>query len=222
MVEREVPSIAILASGSGSTAEACIRATQNGTLDARVGLVVCNNPPHKTGVYERVSRLNDEFGLSIPVLHVSGLTHPGGKGCRGEQTIAYAVDQAGCVLVALMGYMKKVRGPLLDVYGWDVSAQLLADVRMLNTHPGPLPQTEGLFGLGIQTAVLERGLGYSAHTVHTVTDAYDQGMIIQETRVPVEPGDTPEALFDRVQSVEKQVLPQAINVCLTERGLYGA
>lgn len=227
MVEREVPSIAILASGSGSTAEACIRATQNGTLGARVGLVVCNNPPHKAGIYERVSQLNSEIGLAIPVLHISGITHPGGAGNKGEQTfeesqaISYAVDQAGCVLVALMGYMKKIRGPLLQAYGWDDTMHSAADARMLNTHPGPLPQTEGLYGKRAQAAVLESGLGYSAHTVHTVTDAYDQGMIIQETRVPVEPGDTPDSLFDRVQAVEKRMLPHAINMCLEQRGVYG-
>lgn len=44
MVAREVPSITILAFGSGSTAEACIRATQNGRLRAQVGLVFGNNP----------------------------------------------------------------------------------------------------------------------------------------------------------------------------------
>ena len=36
------PSIAILASGGGSTAEAFIHATLDGRVDAEVGLVVCN------------------------------------------------------------------------------------------------------------------------------------------------------------------------------------
>jgi phosphoribosylglycinamide formyltransferase 1 len=227
MVAQEVPSIAILASGSGSTAEACINATQDGRLRARVGLVVCNNTPEKAGVYDRVAQLNSMHGLAIPVLRISGVTHPGGEGRQGEQTleeseaIACAVDEAGCSLIGLMGYMKKIRGPLLRDYGWQPGMDSVADVRMINTHPGPLPQTEGLMGRQASEAVIAMKLGYSAHTVHTVGAEYDQGMIIQETRVPVTLGDNADELFDRVQAVEKAVLPLVISYCLTEMGMYG-
>lgn len=227
MVAREVPSIAILASGSGSTAEACIHATQDGRLRAQVGLVICNNPPETAGIYDRVEELNTKYGLQIPVLRISGVTHPGGRGRRGEQTldeaaaIAYEVNQAGCSLIGLMGYMKKIRGGLLQDFGWHPGMESLADVRMINTHPGPLPQTEGLMGLQANEAVLAMGLSYSAHTVHTVSADYNQGMVIQETRVPVAPGDTADELFGRVQAVEKEVLPLVLSYCLSEMGLYG-
>jgi phosphoribosylglycinamide formyltransferase-1 len=161
------------------------------------------------------------------VLRISGITHPDGAGQRGEQTlgesqaIVDAIDQAGCSLVGLMGYMKKIRGALLHEYGWQPTMQSVGDVRMINTHPGPLPQTEGLMGMQAQEAVLAAGLRYSAHTVHTVSAEYDQGMIIQETRVPVAPGDTASELFGRVQAVEKEVLPLVISYCLGEMGLYG-
>ena len=227
MVAREVPSIAILASGSGSTAEACIHATQDGILRARIGLIICNNTPEKAGVYERVERLNRAYGSAIPVLRISGVTHPGGPGEPGEQTleeseaVADAIDQAGCSLVGLVGYMKKVRGKLLHDYGWWPGMESVADVRMINSHPGPLPQTEGLMGVQAQEAVLAMRLGYSAHTVHAVSADYDQGMIIQETRVPVAPGDVADELFSRVQAVEKAVLPLVMSYCLHEMGLYG-
>lgn len=226
MVAREIPSIAILASGSGSTAEECIKATRDGRLRANIGLVICNNAPERAGVYARVDRMNQVFGMSIPVLRINGVTHPGGGGKRGEQTleeseaIAYAVDQASCSLVGLMGYMKKIRGPLLRDWGWQPGMDSVADVRMINTHPGPLPQTEGLMGRQAQEAVLKMRLGYSAHTVHTVGADYDRGMIIQETRVPVVFGDNADGLFARVQSVEKAMLPLAITCCLSEMGMY--
>jgi phosphoribosylglycinamide formyltransferase-1 len=172
MGEIHTPIVGILASGSGTTAEAFVRATQNGKVNAEVGLVVCNNSPQKAKIYDRIAGLNNEFGLSIPVLRISGFTHPEGPGESGEQTlgeseaIAEEVGKAGCDLVTLMGYMKRIRGPLLDVYGWWPGISSLSDIRMLNTHPGPLPQTEGLFGIHVQEAVLASGLGYSAHTVH--------------------------------------------------------
>jgi phosphoribosylglycinamide formyltransferase 1 len=226
MTNRHTPNITILASGSGSTAEAFIDATQNGTVKADVGLVICNNSPEKAGVYDRIIKLNRKYKLDIPVLRISGITHPGGTGQAGEQTleessaIASEVYKAGSALVALMGYMKKVRGELLEEYGWRPNMWSPTQARMINTHPGPLPQTEGLYGIHVQEAVLDSGLGYSAHTVHMVSGEYDQGRIIEETPVPVQSGDTPKILFDRVQEVEKSTLPLVIRSCLIERGRY--
>jgi folate-dependent phosphoribosylglycinamide formyltransferase PurN len=54
-----------------------------------------------------------------------------------------------------------------------------------------------------------------------VSAYYDEGPIIDETRVFVEPGDTPESLFNRVQVVEKDNLPSVIGRVLDSRGLYG-
>jgi phosphoribosylglycinamide formyltransferase-1 len=226
MAAEHNPSIAILASGGGSTAEAFIHATQDGILKADVGLIVCNNPPEKAGIYERVNRLNRQYGLEIPVLRISGITHPEGAGEKGEQTleeseaIASAIYDEGCVLVALMGYMKKVRGSLLEEYGWQSWMRSSVQASMINTHPGPLPETQGLFGVHVQERVIESSLGYSAHTVHVVSEEYDEGRIIEETRVPVESGDTPDTLFERVQQVEKANLPLIIRSALFDRGHY--
>lgn len=45
---------------------------------------------------------------------------------------------------------------------------------------------------------------------------YDTGPVIAEFRVPVEPGDTPELLFARVQRREKTVLPATVAGYLDE------
>jgi len=50
MRELHRPGTAILASGGGTTAEAFIHVTQDGRVDAEVGLVVCNNPPEKAAL----------------------------------------------------------------------------------------------------------------------------------------------------------------------------
>lgn len=225
MSERHKPGVAILASGSGSTAEAFVHATQDGRVDAEVGLVVCNNPPEKAGIYDRMARLSREYGIAIPVLRISGVTHPEGPGENGEMTLGESeaicreVTEAGCALVALMGYMKKIRGAVLEEYGWPGYGSFSLG-KMLNTHPGPLPETAGFYGIHVQEEVLRLGLSSSAHTVHLVTGGYDEGPIIEETRVPVEPDDTPESLFDRVQIVEKQELPLAIRGHLYQMGVY--
>lgn len=223
MRSKDTPRIAILASGSGSTAEAFVHATQDGRVNAEVGLVVCNNTPERTGIYQRMERLSGEYGLAIPVLRISGVTHPQGSSEKGAMTleesaaISEAVSRADCALVALMGYMKKIRGALLEDYGWPGYGSYSSG-RIVNTHPGPLPQTAGYFGIHVQEEVLRQGLPYSAHTVHLVTGGYDEGPVIEETRVPVEPDETPESLFERVQVVEKQALPIAIDNHLYQIG----
>lgn len=210
------PTIVILASGGGSTAETFIENTQLGLVAAEVGLVICNNTPENAGVYERIDALNTKYNLDIPVVKINGITHPSGKGEKGEQTLEEAaaiceiVADGNFDLVALMGYMKKVRGDLLEEYGETSKGLNPHFARMLNTHPGPLPQTAKLVGIHAQEEVLRLGLGYSAHTVHVVTGEYDEGSVLQATPVLVRAGDTPQSLFDRVQEVEKAVLPGVI------------
>lgn len=190
------PRIAIMASGSGTTAEAVIHATQTNVLPARIGMVITNNP--NVGVIARVDRLNEQYGLRIAVHHISGRTHPGDPGMQGEQTLeeadAIAALCANVDLVAMLGYMKKVRGAALDL-------------PLVNSHPGPLPETAGLFGVHVQEHVLALGLHYSAHTVHRVDGDYDHGDIIIAHSVPVVEGDTAAELSAAVQATEKALLP---------------
>ena len=122
MSETYRPRIAVLASGGGTTVEAFIHATQN-NVNAEVGLVVCNNPPDKVGVYDRIKRLNDQYGLDIKTAYINGKMYPGGNQGRGQtleesQAICDLIASGGYDHVALMGYMKEVRGALIDEYGW--------------------------------------------------------------------------------------------------------
>lgn len=223
--EKHAHGIAILASGSGSTAEAFIHATQDGRVDAEVGLVVCNNPPKKAGIYERVAKLNKLYGLDIETRHISGVTHPNGAFGRGQtaeesSAICKLVDAGDFAHVALMGYMKRINGELLEEYGWRQHYSNMHQARMSNTHPGPLPETEDTYGIHTSERVLELGLESSTHTVHLVASGIDRGPIIAEHPVAVEAGDTPQDLFDRVQVVEKIALPYAIGRFLNEQREY--
>lgn len=225
MSKQEKPRVAILASGGGSTAEAFIEATQDGRVDAEVGLVICNNSPEKAGVYERVAKLNRRFGLDIMTRQISGRTHPGGAVERGQTdeesaAICEAVSKQGVGLVALMGYMKMVRGELVEEYGFLPHFSSIYEARMLNTHPGPLPETEDTFGIHTSERVLELGMHQSRHTVHVVASGIDRGPIVAEHPVDVYSDDTPQDLFDRVQRIEKALLPFAIQDFLLEQEAY--
>lgn len=200
--------VAILASGSGSTAEALIRAVQGQDYPYEIRLVVTNNPD--AFVLKRIESLNDEFGLNIETAVISSSTQSSLKPpVHGEQT---AEEQATLIkifekyhidLVVLLGYMKRIGTQLTDTYGWQTDFKSIYQARMLNTHPGLLPETKGLYGIHVQEAVVERRLPEAGQTLHVVADAYDEGPTVAEHRIPVEPGESAEALFDRVQQTEK-------------------
>jgi len=216
--------VAVLASGGGSTAEAFVYAAQDGHVDAEVGLVVCNNPPEKAGVYDRVSELNRRYGLEIQVAQINGRMFPDGNVGRGQtlaesEAIAELIREGGYNHVALMGYMKQVRGALIDEYGWSPETASIYDARMTNTHPGPLPETADTYGIHTSEKVLHLGMLTSRHTVHLVSGGIDQGPVISTREVPVRVGDSAQDLFDRVQITEKRHLPIALNAFMREQDI---
>lgn len=219
------PKIAILASGSGSTAEAFIHATQDGRIDAQVGLVVCNNPPDRAGVYGRINRLNKRYNLDVETVEISSKTHPNGNIGRGQtlaesSAICEKVNRSNIAHIACMGYMKMIRGDLVEEYGWLPHFSSVYQARMTNTHPGPLPETENTYGVHASERVLELGMMSSKHTVHMVSAGVDRGPKIAEHPVEVFSDDSPQDLFDRVQVAEKIALPYVLGKFLKEQEEY--
>jgi phosphoribosylglycinamide formyltransferase-1 len=221
------PRIAILASGGGTTAEAFIRAGQTGEVNVDVGLVICSRKD--AGIFQRIANLNNEFGLSIDCLLINHKTHPadatehverGAQTAAEELAILTTLLSGSFDLVALMGYMKRVGPSLVEAFGWLPEYTSIFQAKMVNTHPGLLPDTKAYYGENIQKYVLDRHLPYGGQTFHVVGMGYDDGPIITEHKVPVEPDDTSETLFARVQDVEKKYLPRDIEDFIHARLAY--
>lgn len=177
--------LGVLASGGGTTLQSIIDATVAGDLPATVAVVVSNNS--RSGAADRAQQ------HGIPFAHRSRRTHPEppdlDRSVR-DALIAHDVDW-----VVLAGFMRKV-GPAT-----------LAHFRgkVVNTHPGPLPQFggPGMYGRHVHEAVIAAGVDASAVTVHLVDEQYDHGPVVAAAPVPIEPGLTAEALEDRVREVER-------------------
>jgi phosphoribosylglycinamide formyltransferase 1 len=221
------PRIAILASGGGTTAEAFIRAGQRGEINVDVGLVIVSR--RDAGVFQRIKDLNTEYGLHIETILINHQTHPASHAehvGQGEQTggeeaaILTSLLGGSFDLVALMGYMKKVGPNVIQAFGWLPEYSSVFQARMVNTHPGLLPDTKAFYGEQIQQYVLDHHLPYAGQTLHAVAEEYDDGPIIAEHKVPVEPGDTSETLFARVQAIEKKYLPKDIEDFIKARLAY--
>jgi phosphoribosylglycinamide formyltransferase-1 len=221
------PRIAVLASGGGTTVEAFIRAGQTGKINVDVELVIVSR--RAAGVFDRIKALNAEYGLNIRTILINHQTHPAAHTehvGRGDQTsgeeaaILAALLGGNFDLAALMGYMKRVGPNLIQAFGWLPEYTSLFQARMVNTHPGLLPDTKAFHGQEIQQYVLDHHLPYGGQTLHVVSEKYDDGPIIAEHKVPVEPGDTAETLFARVQAAEKNYLPGDIEDFIKARQAY--
>jgi len=219
--------VAVLASGDGTTAEALIGACVEGSVNCEVGLVISSN--ESAGVLPRVARINRETGAGVRLACVGPRSHPPEAGeylGAGDQTAAEVaaignlLRDGGFDLVVLMGYLRRVAPSLVRDYGWRPDYTSVHQARMLNIHPGLVPETKGLYGLSVQTHVLANKLANAGHVVHVVAEKYDDGPVVAEHRITVLASDTPETLSQRVKSMQREQVPRDIGEFAEARGRY--
>lgn len=174
--------LGFLASGNGSSAEAVVRAVADGRLAAEPRLLVSNK--------RSAPALDWAQARGLPAMAIPTLTDPD----SADAALAQAMGDHGVELIVMSGYLRRL-GPLtLGRYAG----------RILNIHPGPLPQFggEGMYGLRVHQAVLAAGLDETAIVIHAVDEVYDHGPELARRGAPVLAGDTAESLEDRVKALE--------------------
>ena len=197
--DRSKPVLAVLISGGGRTLGNLIERSRDGTLDARIGIVVSSRA--------------DAGGLEIA--RAAGI--PAKSVTRGgfDSDAAYSgaifaeVAPVAPSLMILAGFLRKLVVP----QEWEG--------RILNVHPALLPECSyaagrGFYGEHVHQAVLDRGATQSGATVHLVDNGYDTGPVYMRQSVPVLPGDTAKTLADRVFQAERELYPRAIEAYLRE------
>lgn len=103
-------------------------------------------------------------------------------------------------LVVMAGFMRKLSPAMFteEAYGG----------RVLNTHPSLLPAFTGRHAV---RDALMAGVEWTGCTVHMATAKLDNGPILAQQRVPVLPGDTVEALHERIKTAERPLLPAVLH-----------
>jgi phosphoribosylglycinamide formyltransferase-1 len=101
-------------------------------------------------------------------------------------------------------------------FGTILGARMFDDYagRVLNTHPALLPAFKGWHAVH---EALAAGVKVTGCTVHVATAEVDDGPILAQEAVPVEPGDTVETLHERIKTVERRLYVDTIRSIL-ERG----
>lgn len=219
--------IAILSSGSGTTAEAFISAVAEGQVDGEVVLLISNN--QKAGVLDKVKKLNEQFNLDIKTLHIGSSNYPvasdeeevhGHQTAAEEDAILQVLRDNQIDLILLLGYMKLVGPNIVKEYGWLPTYKSAYQSRMINTHPGLLPTTKGRFGIHVQQYVIDNRLDKAGHCLFAVDSEYDDGPVIVEHIVKVVAGETAEALFERVKASEQANIGQDVNNFILQQKKY--
>ncbi|MCU0912829.1 MAG: phosphoribosylglycinamide formyltransferase [Rhodobacteraceae bacterium] len=178
--------VAILISGGGSNMEALVR-DMTGDHPARPVLVV-SNVPGAGGLARAAAR-------GIPAATVDHRAFPSREAF--EAALSAELDRAAPDLICLAGFMRVLTPGFVTRWAG----------KILNIHPSLLPKYPGLH---THARALEAGDAEAGCTVHEVTADLDAGPILGQARVPVLPGDTPEALAARVLVAEHRLYPAVL------------
>lgn len=182
--------IVVLVSGGGTNLQRIIDCIDKGEIsNAKISLVVADR---------------ECFGLTRAENHgIPNLLIKRGKDfCENlEKHLPEKVD-----LIVLAGFLSIITPEFIAKF----------EGKIINIHPSLLPKFggKGMWGMNVHNAVIAAGERESGATVHFVTAGIDEGEIILQGKVNIDPNDTPETLAEKIHQVEYDIFPKAIEKVL--------
>ena len=187
--------IVIFASGRGTNAENIINYFERIDAQITVSHVLSNNP--KAEVLERahlhgVKAVNfDRFSF------------------QESDEVLELLKEINPDLIVLAGFLWKIPLSIIKAF----------PEKIINLHPALLPKYggKGMYGDRVHRAILENKEEKSGITIHYVNEIYDDGEIIFQDEVEVEPNDTLRSLRDKIHVLEYRNFPKVIRQILTDK-----
>jgi phosphoribosylglycinamide formyltransferase-1 len=189
-------SLGVLGSGRGSNLQSILDAATTGALPVRVACVIAD--------YEDAFILERARRAGVPAFFVDGAPFTTKLDGEAQERVIDLLRGHAVDTVALAGFMRMVKRPLLDAF----------PNRVLNIHPSLLPAFPGLRAW---QQALDYGAKITGCTVHLVDVGMDTGPILLQRSVPVRDDDTPETLHARIQEQEHLAYPEALRLLATGR-----
>jgi phosphoribosylglycinamide formyltransferase-1 len=181
-----VLSLLVLISGGGSNLRALLEAAEDAEYPARV--IAVGSDTDADGLAHA-----EQFGIPSFTV-VRGAFDS--REAWGEELLAQITHWAPD-LVVCAGFMRILPPAVV---------RALAP-RIINTHPALLPAFPGAHAV---RDALAAGVDTTGVTVHVIDEGVDTGPIIVQRSVPVLPGDTEHELHERIKTVERALLVQAV------------
>ena len=189
MSEREEPvRLAIFISGRGSNMKTLVEACLSEDVGAKPVLVLSNT--------YAAAGLEWATERGLPIAAIDHRAY-GDDREAFEKDVHETLDLHNVEFIALAGFMRILTPWFIEKW----------EGRMINIHPSLLPKYPGLH---THKRAIEAGDKEAGCSVHWVTEGVDEGAVIDQERVPVEPGDTPDTLAERVLSREHVLYPRAL------------
>jgi len=186
--------LGVLVSGRGSNLQAIIDAISADRLDAKIGLVISDNPD--AHALQRVA------GWNIPTVVVERKKYSSRQDFEERLAAEFALHHVDLILLA--GFMRILSSHFISRFPG----------KIMNIHPALLPAFPGL---NAQKQALDYGAKVAGCTVHFVDEGMDSGPIILQEAVPVLDNDTVETLSERILHVEHILYPRAVNLYCQQR-----
>jgi phosphoribosylglycinamide formyltransferase-1 len=187
-VQIPVPArVVVLVSGSGTLLQALLDAADEPGYPAQVVAVGAD----RTGI-EGLARAERR---AVPTFSVRVADHVDRAGW--DAAMAKAVTEHRPDLLVSAGFMKILGPGFRDA----------VDRPMINTHPALLPAFPGVRPVA---DALAYGVKVTGATVHLVDDGVDTGPVLAQQAVAVHPGDTVEALHERIKIEERRLLVSTV------------
>ncbi len=184
--------LAILISGGGTTLQNIIDKTDDGSLNARIRVVICNSP-NAYGI-----KRAEQNSIPTAIVQRKNYNQPE----TFSNAIIKEIEKHPVDLIILAGFLHLFKIP--DTYAGKV----------MNIHPGLIPSFcgKGFYGHHVHEAAIESGVKISGCTVHFVDNEYDRGPIIIQRTVHVNADDSPDTLAEKVFREECIAYPDAIRL----------
>lgn len=179
--------IAILVSGAGTNAMNIIEYFEQKET-ARATLVISNK---KTALALKKAQ---KKGIKTVVFNNESFKKNG-------EVLKYLHSQS-IDFIVLAGFLMKVPKEIIHAY----------PKKIVNIHPSLLPKFggKGMYGRFVHEAVVEAKEIESGISIHYVSDEYDEGAIIFQSKVSIVSSDTAEDVAKKVQRLEHRHFPVTI------------
>jgi phosphoribosylglycinamide formyltransferase-1 len=149
--------------------------------------LVASNKPEAAGLQWACER-----GLATWALDSKGVDKE-----SFDRKLSAELEAHGVGTVALAGFMRILSPWFVEQWRG----------RIVNIHPSLLPKYRGL---DTHARAIDAGDSVGGCSVHIVTEELDAGEVLGQVEVPIEGGDTPQSLEQRVLAAEHRLYPQVL------------
>lgn len=154
------------------------------TLKLNISVIITNNS--NANVIQKAKNYN------IPCVVVNSKTYPNSN---LDNTIKEILQDYKTDYVLLAGYMKKIGLDMIRAYS----------NRIINSHPALLPKYggEGMYGRFVHEKVIANKEAISGVSIHYVDENYDEGEIILQKSINIDPSWDVDILEQKIKQLEQ-------------------